>query len=469
MEISYPTWREDPTPVLAFVRSYLDADEKQSPHVQQARLVAERKELTEQVLARVARSPSGRFLVSPIFKWILDQTQTHTRERDTMHFELTRMFPPFRKMLLELGRRWRERDLIFELEDIFFLKLEEIIEIAAEPRPMKETIASRRAEYETNRTRPWPNIIRGKQEIYAGEGEAAEISGDTLKGVPGSPGLVTGVSRIIRGPEEFAKLQKGDILVAPLTNPVWTPLFALAGGVITEVGGILSHGAIVAREYGIPAVMSVAGATRHVPEGQPIRVDGSRGLVQLDVEAVAMRILLLILVCYLLGSLPVAWLVTKLVSGQDLRLMGSGNVGVMNTAISVARWAGLLVFLGEASKGMLAVLLARALGGGEIFLGAAVIATVVGTRWSIWLGGAGGRGNTAGAGALLLIAWPAIPAGAAAWALARVLTRSSFWATRACLVLAPFILGANHPILVVCGLWVYPEWYLPEHPEPGNR
>lgn len=154
-----------------------------------------------------------------------------------------------------------------------------------------------------------------------------------------------------------------------------------------------------------------------------------------------MRILLLILVCYLLGSLPVAWLVTKLVSGQDLRLMGSGNVGVMNTAISVARWAGLLVFLGEASKGVLAVLLARALGGGEIFLGAAVIATVVGTRWSIWLGGAGGRGNTAGAGALLLIAWPAIPAGAAAWTLARVLTRSSFWATRVCLVLAPFILG----------------------------
>jgi glycerol-3-phosphate acyltransferase PlsY len=152
-------------------------------------------------------------------------------------------------------------------------------------------------------------------------------------------------------------------------------------------------------------------------------------------------IILLILACYLLGSVPVAWLVTKLVTGGDLRLMGSGNVGVMNTAISVARWAGLLVFLGELSKGLLAVWLARALGGGEILLGAAVISTVVGTRWSIWLGGAGGRGNTAGAGAVVLIAWPAIPLGAALWALARVLTRSSFWATRICLVLAPFIFG----------------------------
>jgi glycerol-3-phosphate acyltransferase PlsY len=152
-------------------------------------------------------------------------------------------------------------------------------------------------------------------------------------------------------------------------------------------------------------------------------------------------IFLLILACYLLGSLPIAWLVAKIVTGQDLRQLGSGNVGVMNVALSVARWAGLLVFLGEASKGVLAIWLARTLGGEEIYLGAAVIATVVGTRWSIWLGGAGGRGNTAGGAALLLVAWPAILAGAAVWTLARVLARSSFWATRITLFLLPFILG----------------------------
>jgi len=89
---------------------------------------------------------------------------------------------------------------------------------------------------------------------------------------------------VIRGPEEFEKLKNGDILVAPLTTPVWTPLFAIASGVITEVGSILSHGAIVAREYGIPAVMSVAGATKLVQEGQMVAVDGNKGVVYLEPE-----------------------------------------------------------------------------------------------------------------------------------------------------------------------------------------
>jgi pyruvate,water dikinase len=87
---------------------------------------------------------------------------------------------------------------------------------------------------------------------------------------------------VINGPEEFHKLGKGEILVAPLTNPIWTPLFAVAGGIVTEVGGILSHGAIVAREYGIPAVMAVNGATRQIPEGQRITVDGTKGIVTME-------------------------------------------------------------------------------------------------------------------------------------------------------------------------------------------
>jgi pyruvate,water dikinase len=84
------------------------------------------------------------------------------------------------------------------------------------------------------------------------------------------------------GPDDFHRLQSGDILVAPWTTPVWTPLFAIAGGLITEVGGILSHGAIVAREYGIPAVMAVAGATRSLHDGQQLTVDGAKGTVHLS-------------------------------------------------------------------------------------------------------------------------------------------------------------------------------------------
>jgi glycerol-3-phosphate acyltransferase PlsY len=152
-------------------------------------------------------------------------------------------------------------------------------------------------------------------------------------------------------------------------------------------------------------------------------------------------VVVLIAAGYLLGSIPVAWLIAKVVTGQDLRQLGSGNIGVMNVALSVARWAGLLVFLAEATKGMLAVALARALDGGEVAVGVAVLATVAGTRWSIWLRGAGGRGNTAGMAALLILSWLTLVIGLAIWFLARLLTRSSFVATRILLVLLPFILG----------------------------
>jgi pyruvate,water dikinase len=282
MDVIYPTWGEDPAPVLGFIRSYLDADEERSPHHHQERLVKERQEQTGAVIARVERDPMGRLLISPILRWILRHTQANTRERDTVHFELTRLFPPFRRLLLELGHRWSKSGIVTQADDIFYLTLDEMEEVAVSPSRMVETVQARRAEFETNKSRPWPDIIRGAQEIYAQDSVPAEAVDGQLSGVAGSPGRVTGPARVIRGPEEFGNLQKNDILVAPLTNPVWTPLFAIAGGVITEVGGILSHGAIVAREYGIPAVLSVPGATAQVSQGQTITVDGNRGIVSLE-------------------------------------------------------------------------------------------------------------------------------------------------------------------------------------------
>jgi len=283
LDILYPTWVEDPSPVLGFVRGYLDADEAQGPHEQQARLVKQRHALTEAVQARMEQDFVGRHLVWPIFRWVLGHTQIHTRERDTMHFELTRMFPPFRRLLLELGRRWRERGLISQPEDVFFLSLDELGEVAESPRSMEKEVRARRAEFEANKLRPCPDIIRGGQEIYPEGARLAAATEGQLHGIAGSPGVVTGQARLIRGPEEFGKLKNGEILVAPLTSPVWTPLFAIASGVVTEVGSNLSHGAIVAREYGIPAVMGVAGATRLVQEGQMMTVDGSKGIVYLEI------------------------------------------------------------------------------------------------------------------------------------------------------------------------------------------
>lgn len=155
-----------------------------------------------------------------------------------------------------------------------------------------------------------------------------------------------------------------------------------------------------------------------------------------------LQLLALVVGGYLLGSIPIAWIVTRLVTGSDLRQLGSGNVGVMNVALSVTRWAGLLVFLGEAAKGVLAVTLARAVLGNELAIGISVLATVVGTRWMVWLGFAGGRGNTAGLAAMLLLSWQTLALGFALWAVVRLISGRSFWATRVSLLTWPLVFGA---------------------------
>jgi pyruvate,water dikinase len=104
-------------------------------------------------------------------------------------------------------------------------------------------------------------------------------AGDTIKGVATSPGHVRGTARVLHGPEDFDQMRPGDVLVASITTPAWTPLFAMASAVVTDIGGPLSHGSIVAREYGIPAVLGTGVATRRITSGQTITVDGSAGLV----------------------------------------------------------------------------------------------------------------------------------------------------------------------------------------------
>lgn len=284
MDILYPTWGEDPTPVLQFIRGYFDVDEQASPQNQQARLVREREQLAREVDEQVERDLAGRVAVAPLFHWVLKNTQAHTRERDTMHFELTRLFPPFRRALLELGTRWQKRGLIEERDDIFFLTLEEMQSVAesggaeAAAQPLHELVRARRAEFTHNAAHSAPPILRDGIAVQVTREVGPAVEGQ-LRGIAGSPGVAQGIVRVVRGPEEFDKLQRGEILVAPLTNPVWTPLFAIAGGIVTQVGGILSHGAIVAREYGIPAVMAVPDATHVLQDGQRVTVDGNRGIV----------------------------------------------------------------------------------------------------------------------------------------------------------------------------------------------
>jgi pyruvate,water dikinase len=185
-------------------------------------------------------------------------------------------------MFLALSQRWTDQGLLEDPHDVFFMRFEEAEAMVHKPKSFKEIVSARKEEFAAARTYPWPDIIRDGREIYLPRGDGTPDSDDYLGGVAGSPGVISGVARVVTGPEEFHKLQKGEILVAPLTNPVWTPLFAVAGGLVTEVGGILSHGAIVAREYGIPAVMSVNEATARIKDGLTVTVDGNQGIVYVE-------------------------------------------------------------------------------------------------------------------------------------------------------------------------------------------
>jgi glycerol-3-phosphate acyltransferase PlsY len=152
---------------------------------------------------------------------------------------------------------------------------------------------------------------------------------------------------------------------------------------------------------------------------------------------------------YLVGSIPVAWIMGVLAGRGDIRRWGSGNAGVMNVALNVSRWAAIIVMAAETAKGVVTVLLAQKWQLSEAMVGLAVVAAVAGTRWSIWIKGSGGRGNTLGVAALLVLAWPAVLISLAVWIIARLLTRSSFWATRCWLLSLPVVLG------LVTGSWWY--------------
>jgi pyruvate,water dikinase len=199
-------------------------------------------------------------------------------------------------MLRELGNRFTERKVIASADDIFWLTQDEAVQTATRldegvaVESLSGNIPLRKAEHRAALSvRPpmaLPQMkVFGFDLMSLKEKRGRRGKGDLIKGVAASPGKATGVARILHGPEDFYQMKPGDILVAPITTPAWTPLFAMASAIVTDVGGPLSHGSIVAREYGIPAVLGTGVATRRIQAGQTITVDGSAGTVFLRIES----------------------------------------------------------------------------------------------------------------------------------------------------------------------------------------
>jgi pyruvate,water dikinase len=169
-----------------------------------------------------------------------------------------------------------------EADDMFFLRLEEIAPIVGGTAgfDVRVRVAERKAEYERNLALSPPAIVVGKYDPKKHKPDTFDSASEELSGLAVSPGVVTGPARVIlhAGTEQVLP---GEILVAPFTDPGWTPYFIPAAGIVMDQGGLLSHGSIVAREYGIPAVVNVGPATKIIKTGQMIQVDGDNGVVRI--------------------------------------------------------------------------------------------------------------------------------------------------------------------------------------------
>jgi rifampicin phosphotransferase len=275
-ETMLPSWGEDPAYVFSMIVNYLEADESLSPRDLAARQDRERQEALREVERRL-RGPK-----LAIFRYVLEQAQEYISLREFMKSYLIKGIDHAKKVYRALGRRYCEDGTIGTPEDIYFLTRQEITRLAEGGEvPVRELVPRRREEYERNLAVDLPVYSRGHPVPLTSEEREPREETETLTGIGVSPGKVTGAARVITDPRRNAEIKPGEILVAPVTDAAWTPLFVTAAATVVDVGGPLSHGSIVAREFGIPCVVNAGEATRLIRNGQLITVDGNKGKVYL--------------------------------------------------------------------------------------------------------------------------------------------------------------------------------------------
>lgn len=285
LKLESPTLFDDPLTLMRSVgqlaRRLAEGGAK-APVSQEAAI---RQAAEQRVRAALRWRPLRRLL----FGWVLRNARARVRDRENLRFERTRLFGRVRLIMLELGRKFHALDLIDQPRDVFYLEVEEClghVSGTGTTTDLRGLVAIRKAEFERYRRLPPPaDRFETRGAVHEGNtfqgkaGAAPEApTGDRLAGLGCCPGVVRGRARVITDPRH-ATLNMGDILVAERTDPGWIMLFPSAAGLLVERGSLLSHSAIVAREMGIPAVVSLAGVTRWLRDGDLVELDGSTGVV----------------------------------------------------------------------------------------------------------------------------------------------------------------------------------------------
>ncbi len=279
IDITRPRWSEQPTALLPLILANVENFEAGAARRRFEQGLEEAAAKEHEVLERLRSLPGGE-QNADVTKQHIDLVRTFIGYREYPKYGMISRYFVYKQALLAEAERLVQADVLREPEDIFSLSFDELHDVARTHHLDRQLVDRRKADFRSYEALTPPRVLTSDGEALSGTYRRDDLPADALIGLPVSAGIVEGRARIISDIAD-ADVEAGDILVTVHTDPSWSPLFVAISGLVTEVGGLMTHGAVVAREYGLPAVVGVEHATRLIEDGQRIRVNGTDGYVEI--------------------------------------------------------------------------------------------------------------------------------------------------------------------------------------------
>ncbi|MDR4924833.1 phosphoenolpyruvate synthase [Peribacillus simplex] len=279
IDITKTRWGEKPTTLIPMILSNIKNFEPNASNrkFEQGRQEALKKE--QELLDRLKQLPDGEQKAKET-KRMISLIRNFIGYREYPKYGMVNRYFVYKQALMKEAEQLVQAKVIREKEDIYYLTFEELHGVIRTNKLDYQIITKRKEEYKLYEKLTPPRVITSEGEIIVGEYKRENLPAEAIVGLPVSSGVIEGRARVILNMED-ADLEEGDILVTPFTDPSWTPLFVSIKGLVTEVGGLMTHGAVIAREYGLPAVVGVGNATKIIRDGQRIRVHGTEGYIEI--------------------------------------------------------------------------------------------------------------------------------------------------------------------------------------------
>lgn len=278
IDITKPRWREKPATLIPMILSNLKnfAPNASKQKFEQGRQEALQKE--QELVERLKQLPEGEQKAKET-KHMIDLIRTFIGYREYPKYGMINRYFVYKQALLQEAAQLVQAGILREKEDSYYLTFEELREVVRTGKVDYQIISKRQEEYQGYEKLTPPRVLTSDGEVVTGKYKRENLPAEALAGLAVSAGVIEGRARVIVNIAD-ADLAEGDILVTAFTDPSWTPLFVSIKGLVTEVGGLMTHGAVIAREYGLPAVVGVENATKLIKDGQRIRVNGTEGYVE---------------------------------------------------------------------------------------------------------------------------------------------------------------------------------------------